>query len=197
MTTKSSETRHRLLDAAQAVLQERGYSGLSTRRVAERADMPLSQIHYHFGSRQQLTLALLQRQNDLLLERQKDLYDANFPLWKQWNQACDYLEDDIESGYVTILQEMIAAGWSDPEIGAAVRSYQQGWYDLLTDVAERAESAFGPFVPFTPGEVAALTATMFMGAEQLILLGVDEDTLPIRGALRSMAALIRQMEEGP
>ena len=38
------------------------------------------------------------------------------PLWRRYEQACDFLEDDLESGYVRVLQEMIAAGWSTPEI---------------------------------------------------------------------------------
>ena len=50
------------------------------------------------------------------------------PLWRQWERACDYLDEDIESGYVRILQEMIAAGWSDAEVAAAVRDYMGGWY---------------------------------------------------------------------
>jgi hypothetical protein len=28
---------------------------------------------------------------------------------EQWNRACDYLDEDIASGYVRILQELIAA----------------------------------------------------------------------------------------
>src|SRR5688500_18622253 len=44
-----SETRLALLAATEACLHTHGYAGLSTRRVAEAANMPLSQIHYHFG----------------------------------------------------------------------------------------------------------------------------------------------------
>ena len=43
------------------------------------------------------------------------------PLWQRWERACDYLDEDLASGYVRILQEMMAAGWSNPEIAAAVR----------------------------------------------------------------------------
>src|SRR5262249_61158480 len=48
-----------LLDAAQTLLRTEGVASLSTRRVAAAADQPLSQIHYHFASKQSLTLALL------------------------------------------------------------------------------------------------------------------------------------------
>ena len=51
------------------------------------------------------------------------MYGQDVPLWRRYEQACDFLEDDLESGYVRVLQEMIAAGWSkmlaDPsDVGA-------------------------------------------------------------------------------
>ena len=53
------DTKNEILAAAKAALMDTGYAGLSTRKVAEAADVPLSQIHYHFGSRHGLVLALL------------------------------------------------------------------------------------------------------------------------------------------
>ena len=46
------DTRLRILAAAKGVLMEAGYANLSTRGIAEAAGVPLSQIHYHFGSKQ-------------------------------------------------------------------------------------------------------------------------------------------------
>ena len=42
-----------------------------------------------------------------------DVLRRGAPLWQRYEQACDFLEDDLESGYVRVLQEMIAAGWSN------------------------------------------------------------------------------------
>lgn len=78
------------------------------------------------------------------------MYAQKAPLWKPYDQACDYLEDDLDSGYIRILQEMIAAGWPTPEIGAATRRLLQGWLDLITEVAREAERRRGPLGPFTP-----------------------------------------------
>ena len=120
----TADTRASILAAARERLLAVGYANLSTRTVAEAAGVPLSQIHYHFGSKQQLILAVLEAENERLLERQRAMYAGPEPLWRQWERACDYLDEDIESGYVRILQEMIAAGWSDAEVAAAVREYQ-------------------------------------------------------------------------
>jgi hypothetical protein len=32
------------------------------------------------------------------------MYAGDEPLWRQWDRACDFLETDLESGYVRILQ---------------------------------------------------------------------------------------------
>jgi AcrR family transcriptional regulator len=195
MATTTAETRAQILIAGKSALLESGYGGLSTRRVAEAASVPLSQIHYHFGSRQNLVLAVLEEENARLLERQTRLYGAEMPLWRQWEQACDFLEEDLRSGYVRVLQEMTAAGWSDEEIAAAVRENLSGWFELLADTASKVAPRLSGLGPLTPDEVAALIGAAFLGIETMILLGFDEETLPCRSALRSIGFLLRTMEE--
>ena len=169
---------------------------MSTRGVAEKARVPLSQLHYHFGSKRQLVLDLLQLENERRLARQAAMYGEEKPLWQRYEQACDFLEDDLASGYVRVLQEMIAAGWSDEEIGGRVRAMLKGWVDLLTDVATETERRYGPLGPFPPEEVAALVGQAFMGAESMLLLGFGRDEWAVRSSLRRFALVIRQLEEG-
>src|SRR3954453_6157852 len=116
------ETSVTLLEAAKKVLRQKGYSGLSTRDVAAAAGIPLSQIHYHFGSKQGMVLALFEYLNAQLLDRQNALLGhATLALSAQWDRACDFLDDDIASGYVRILQELIAASFADAEVAKVVR----------------------------------------------------------------------------
>jgi AcrR family transcriptional regulator len=184
-----------ILDAARSRLLADGYAGLSTRKVAEEAGVPVSQLHYHFGSKQGLILALFEEENQQRLERQRSMYAQDLPLWQRYEQACDFLEDDLDSGYVRVLQEMMAAGWSNLELGAAVRELLGGWVALLAEVAGEAERRHGPLGPFTAEEAATLVASAFFGSESLLLLGFDREVLPIRSALRRVGVLIRQLEE--
>jgi AcrR family transcriptional regulator len=190
------ETRTRILAAAKTSLLQVGYARLSTRVIAETAGVPLSQIHYHFGSKQKLVLELLEQENRRLLGRQAAMFGSDMPLWKQWEQACDFLDDDLESGYVRVLQEMVAAGWSDAEIAASVGQDIRGWFDLLSGVARRAQERFGTLGPFTPEEVAALAGLPFLGAETVILLGLDDTMIAARSALRRIGDVVRNLEEG-
>jgi AcrR family transcriptional regulator len=189
----TADTRTGILDAARTAILVDGYAALSTRRVADLAGVPLSQIHYHFGSKRQLVLAVLEAENERLLERQAQMFDAPDPLWVRWDRACDFLDIDLRSGYVRILNEMIAAGWADEEVAASVRGMASGWYVLLADVARREAERGTDLGPFTPEEVGALMGLPFIGAESMLLLGMPEDVLPARSALRKVGALLRRL----
>ena len=196
VAVRPTETSALILDATRSRLLADGYGGLSTRKVAEQAGVPLSQLHYHFGSKQGLILALLEEENQRRLARQHRKYAEDAPLWQRYERACDFLEDDLDSGYVRVLQEMIAAGWSNKELGDAVRELVGGWFSLLNEVAREAEQRHGPLGPFTPDEVGTLVGAAFIGAEALLLIGFDRELLPIRSALRRFGVVIRQLEEG-
>jgi AcrR family transcriptional regulator len=171
------DTRTFILDATRSRLLADGYAGLSTRKVADEAGVPLSQLHYHFGSKQGLILALLEEENQCRLDRQRSMYAEDLPLWQRYERACDYLEDDLDSGYVRVLQEMLAAGWSNAEVGAAVRGLLGGWFALLAEVARETERRHGPLGPFTAEELATLVGSAFVGAEALLLLDFDRELL--------------------
>jgi AcrR family transcriptional regulator len=190
-----TETQLAMLEAAKAALRKRGIAGLSTREVAAAAGVPLSQIHYHFGSKQGLVLALFEHLNEQLLDRQEHLFgDPSLELSEQWDRACDYLDEDIASGYVRVMHELAAAGWSDPEVAKAMRNALLGWIRLVTAVAQRAEERFGAFGPFSAEEVGALVSNAFIGAESFILSGVERNRIPVRQSLRRVGDLIRLME---
>lgn len=192
---KKIETSTILLEAAKAVLRRHGYAGLSTREVAAEAGVPLSQIHYHFGSKQQMVLELFEYLNAQLLERQDRLFnDPSLRLSEQWDRACDYLDEDISSGYVRVLQELIAVSWHDPAVAKVIRTGIMGWVELIAGLARSAEQRIGPLGPFSADEVAAIAASSFIGGESLFLLGLEKKGSPIRASLRRVGDLIRIAE---
>jgi AcrR family transcriptional regulator len=192
VSAKTSETRTTLLEAAKKMLRQKGYSGLSTRDVAVAAGVPLSQIHYHFGSKQGMVLALFEYLNAQLLDRQNAMFgNPALTLAEQWDLACDYLDDDIASGYVRVLQELIAASWADPAVAKVIRAGVMGWIDLITGAARRSKGKLGPF---SPEEVGVLAANVFIGAESLYLLGIEKKNTPVRQVLRRIGDLVSLAE---
>jgi len=189
------ETSLVVLEAAKKMVRQNGYSKLSTRDVAAAAGVPLSQIHYHFGSKQGMVLALFEHLNSQLLDRQDAMFhDSTLTLSQRWDRACDYLDEDIASGYVRVLQELIAASWADSPVAKVIQAGLMGWFKLLVELARRAEREFGGLGPFKAEEVAALVGGAFIGAENQYLLGMEKKGVPIRQALRRFGDLIRMME---
>ncbi len=184
-----------LLHAAQKLLRTKGVAGLSTRLVAKVAGQPLSQIHYHFGSKQGLMLALLDHVDERTLRRQRDMYEGGGSLSQRWYKACDFLDRDLASGYVRLLQECVALGWSKAAIAAKMRDRLNRWYSLLTEVGGEAETRFGPLGPFSSVEIAALAGAVFLGAESLLLLKIDETRIPIRSGLWKIGLMIEALEQ--
>ena len=190
------DTRTALLMAAKDVVREKGFAGFSTRDVAAMAGVPLSQIHYYFGSKRALVIAMFEHSNDQLLERQNALFeDPEMLLSQQWATACDYLDADLESGYVRVLLELWAAGWSEPEVAEVVRTAISGGNALLNDIAHRAEARFGGLEPFSADEIATLVSTAFIGGEAFLLLDLEREKFPVRSALRRVGEAIKMLEE--
>ena len=190
---KGQATRERLIEAAREVLVTHGHAGTSTRAVAEAAGVNLSQVHYHFGGRQGLLIEVLRRENEALLARQNALFAAPGPLSEKWRLACDFLEDDLDSGYVRVLWELWAAGLTDPELAAGWRDAVSGWRDLLEGVFAAWSEDVGLELPITPRVMTTLVANIFYGMEVDLLAGLEA---PHREVLDAIGALIERAEAG-
>jgi AcrR family transcriptional regulator len=183
-----------VLAAAAGLLREEGYAATSTRAVADRAGARLSLVHYHFGSKRGLLLAVLEDLTERLLHRQQAMFGDERPFAEQWRTACDYLREDIRSGYVRILWELWAAGLADPELAKCWRATQRAWRELIEARLERLQTERGIELPMRPRALAALIGNLFEGAEVEILAGVPEDEAPHLEALEACAALIARAE---
>lgn len=184
----------RIIEAARSRLLADGYAAMSTRKVADEAGVPLSQIHYHFGGKRGLLLAMLDHEDRRLVDRQRRMYATPSRLSERYDQACDFLDEDMASGYVRVLHEMLAAGWSDEAIAGQVLARLRVWHDVLAGVAREAEAQLGPLEPLRADDVAYLIGLAFVGAESVLLLGDEQTGAQVRAALRSIGSLIRAAE---
>jgi AcrR family transcriptional regulator len=191
---RGDATREQMLSAAREVLAAEGYQGASTRAVAERAGVQLSLVHYHFGGKRGLLAAVLEYENERLLERQQQLYAKEEPLADKWRTACAYLQEDLRSGYVRILWELWAAGLTDEDLAHRWREAMAGWRLLLENVVERWAADRDVVLPMPPRAIATLVANTFQGAEVEILAGVAEDEAPHYDALEAVATVIEGLD---
>lgn len=86
---EDSETRSRLLDAAQRLMREQGYAAVSSRRVAALAGVKPPLVHYYFRTMDDLFLALFRRGAEANFERQRRALASDDPLRALWRLARD------------------------------------------------------------------------------------------------------------
>ena len=121
-----------LLDAAENLLVEVGYAGITTRKLAEEAGVNHGLVHYYFGSNENLLVRALERFTERLIARQRELYAADLPFVEKWRTAMRYLvSEDVT--YEKVSLELQALGWNDPYLRQRLARVNAEWRAVLTE----------------------------------------------------------------
>ena len=159
-----------LLDAAERLLIETGYAGLTTRRVAAEAGVNHGLVHYYFGSMEELLLQVLERFTERLIERQAAMYAADRPFLDKWRTAMNWLEEDVEAGYPKVWWELQAMAWNHPEMRERLVRVDETWRSLLRAHFASALDEYG--IDFPLDAVVALVVTFNKGIQIEQLSGI-------------------------
>ena len=139
-----AETEDAFLDAAERLLIEVGYSGITTRRLAEEAGANHGLVHYYFGSMENLFVRVLERFTERLVARQRAMYArTDISGAEKWKTAMSFLESDLAAGYPKIWLELQALGWNRPDIAERVAKVNGEWRQVLTDAFDGMMDEYG------------------------------------------------------
>lgn len=135
-TRTRQETEERFLDAAERLLVEGGYAGITTRRLAQEAGANHGLVHYYFGSMEELLLQVLERFTDRLVARQRAMYASDLPYLEKWRAAMRYLDEDRP--YQKVWWELQAMAWNRPEYRERVQRVHAAWCDAMRGAVREA-----------------------------------------------------------
>jgi len=131
-TTARSAAEEALLDAAERLLVDGGYTGVTTRRLAEEAGVNHGLVHYYFGSIENVLIRTLERFTERLTQRQREMYAADIPFIEKWRTAMRYLvEEDVR--YEKVFLELQALAWNRPEMRERLAPVDAEWRAVLTE----------------------------------------------------------------
>ena len=85
--SEDSESRERLLDAAETLLQTEGCSAVTVRQIAARAGLKRQLVHYYFRSMEELFLEILSRAYERHFVRLTGVLDSPNPVRSLWEVA--------------------------------------------------------------------------------------------------------------
>ena len=138
------ETEDAFMDAAERLLIGLGYSGITTRRLAEEAGANHGLVHYYFGSMENLFVRVLERFTQRLIARQREMYGrTDITGVEKWKTAMGYLESDLTAGYPKIWLELQALGWNRPDIAQRVAEVNREWRAVLTEAFDQMIVGYG------------------------------------------------------
>jgi AcrR family transcriptional regulator len=166
-----AETEEAFLDAAERLLVEVGYAGITTRRLAQEANANHGLVHYYFGSMENLLVRVLERFTERLIARQRAMYAAEVPFIEKWREAMRYLDEDAASGYHKVWYELQALAWNRPELRDRVAHVTEEWYRALAEPFEQARREHGIDMPLDA--LVTLVATFNQGLILERLSGAD------------------------
>ena len=69
------DTKQRILDTAERLIGEQGFAGTSLRQIIAEAGVNLAAVHYHFGSKEELLHALVERKAGPVNVKRLELLD--------------------------------------------------------------------------------------------------------------------------
>jgi AcrR family transcriptional regulator len=151
-----------LLDAAEHLLVEQGSAAITTRKLAEQANVNHGLVHYYFGSMEEVMVQVLERFTARLIERQRAMYASDRPFLEKWRAAWTFQEQDLASGYTKIWLELQAVAWNRPELRARVQQVNAEWRHVLTEAFAPALRELG-FTPLSLEATVSLVMTMAQG----------------------------------
>jgi AcrR family transcriptional regulator len=131
-STGGAVTRRRLLSAAAGLIVERGWSGVTTRAVAERADVNQALVHYHFGSidnlRRESVMARLMPAIQGLAE---ELLDER-PLGESIHRVMRLIDGfDLGTETGVLMAEAMLQATRDPTVAEAMGGLMGSWGEML------------------------------------------------------------------
>jgi len=204
----ASDTKARLLDAAELFFAERGFDGMSMRAVTNAAGVSVSAANYHFGSKLALMGAALRRRVEPINRRRFELLDgleaeASVPNVEQvldafyrppFEQAAESTEAQR-----TLMRTVAARLWHDPaEMVAAIR------VELFGEVSERFSVALVNAMPEIEPARARMLLQLSVGlliqtlnGEAASFFSTDADTLRAVLVRYATAGVIAAAQEDP
>ncbi len=161
------------MEAALDTLKTEGFAGTRARAIAARGDFNQALIFYHFGSVKKLIIAALDHTSVLRMERYKEAVADTSSLEDMVLIARTIYREDLESGHIKVLAEVIAGSINDPDLGRAVTERMEPWIAFTEEAIERAVEGtlFAGLLPAR--DLAFAVVSFYIGADLMTALDGD------------------------
>lgn len=176
--SRTSVTKEKILDAAEALFMEHGFEATGLRQITAGAGVNLAAVHYHFGSKEELLQAVLTRRLDPMNQERVALLDQLESGARGQPLTCEAiigamfipalkLARDKARGGKNFLR-LIGRAYADP--APFIRQFLSHQY---APMIARFKAAFARTLPHLPPKELSWRLHFLMGALSYTLAGTD------------------------
>lgn len=187
---RKADTHGRILAAATELFARRGFHAVSAEAVAEAAGRTTGALYSHFGNKEGLLLAVLERWSSdtarLLVSTLPDAADLDAIVTTTWAQVVARGGQDDPRLLLEI--ELWLHGARDAELGATLAGRYDGMRTELADGFDRFAAATDTTLPVPSPQLAAMTIGLLFGAA--LQERLDRDAVPPTWVLDAVHALV-------
>ena len=180
------------MDAALETLREEGFAGTTARAIAQRGGFNQALIFYHFGSVPNLLLEAFRRNSVEQVAKYRAAATEVSSLSDLVEIARRLHRDDLESGSVTVVTQLMAAAVSDPDLGRAILERFEEWIRLVEEALRRAVGSHPLAAVIPTREAAYAISALFLGIELMTRLDPERSEA---GALFDMMVNLARLIE--
>jgi AcrR family transcriptional regulator len=167
-------TKDRILEAALTTLKEEGFAGASARTIARRGGFNQALIFYHFGTVNDLLLAALDRTSQVRMEKYRDAVVHVESPQEAIEIATRLYREDLASGHITVLSEMIAGSLDRPDLGPEIVKRLDPWIELAAEAVDNVLGPMGLTAIAPPRTIAYAIVALYLGVDLLSHLEKDD-----------------------
>lgn len=139
----SEDTKERIIEAAEQLFADTGFSGTSLRQLTRKANVNLAAVNYHFGSKDQLIQEIFRRRLDHLYDARREALDA---LQARYDGASPPLQEVLRAFIAPALTLSVeAAHGGSPFVKVLARAFVEYRDELRSFLSERYGDTNGRF----------------------------------------------------
>lgn len=195
--TAPATTKDRIVEAALETLKVEGFAGTSARAIARRGAFNQALIFYHFGTLNDLLLAALDKTSADRMRRYREEMAGLPTVEAKIRRATELYREDLSSGHITVISELVAGSLSRPDMGPEVVARMEPWIDFTEEVLRGvvAGSIFEGILQ--PRTLAFAIVALYLGVDLLSHLDQDNSRAEaLFETVRGLAAMIEPLIAG-
>jgi AcrR family transcriptional regulator len=169
-----TSTKETIIEAALETLKVEGFAGASARSIAKRGGFNQALIFYHFGSVNDLLLAALDRTSDVRMAKYREAVQHIGSIDDAVRVGTELYREDLASGHITVLSEMIAGSLDRPDLGPEIVRRLEPWVELTEAAVTNVLGSTGLANLVPPRTIAYAIVALYLGVDLLSHLEQDD-----------------------